>query len=188
MYTNPGPGNYATAKGRMFEAEAHAKATSAQIGGNILPRPTRPYNYTRGVLFSLLTVPIAAILVAAFGLNSPGAGVATTPFAIVIAFSLFAYGSGRSPVVGRNFLVPSGIGIITMIVGILISYPYSLYLSFIYEEHAGSILSPAYATYLTTRLSEDSGQIIIPITVVSVIAAVILFRKARAALASTTTP
>ncbi|MGV8858050.1 hypothetical protein [Rhodoglobus sp.] len=179
MYTNPGPGNYATAKGRMFEAQA--QAASAHIGGNILPRPERPYSYTRGILFSLLTIPIAAALVATFGLNSPAAAVATTPIAMIAAYRLFGYGSGRTPVTGRDFLAATGIGAITFIIAIIISHPYSLYLSYLYADGAGSILSPAFVTYLSTRLNENPGQIIIPIALVTVVAAVIVFRRARAA-------
>jgi len=181
MSHNRGPENYATAKGLQLEGEAAIAAARGE--GRILAPPVKPYSFRRGVLFALLTAPIGAALVAIFGLNSPIAAVATTPFAIVIAFGLFAYGSGRSPVVGRNYVAASGIGIITMIVGIIVSYPYSVFLSYVYADGAGSIAGSAYATHFTTWISSNGNQIFIPIGVVVVVAAVMLWRKARAARA-----
>jgi hypothetical protein len=181
MYTNRGPEVYATAQGLQHEGEAALAAARGE--GRILAPPVKPYSFRRGVLFSLLTAPIGAGLVAVFGLNSPIAAVATTPFAIVISFALFAYGSGRSPVVGRNYVAASGIGIITMIVGILVSYPYSVFLSYVYADGAGGISGSPYATHFSTWIGSNGGQIFIPIGVVIVAAAVMLWRKARAARA-----
>ncbi|WP_341954996.1 hypothetical protein [Salinibacterium sp. TMP30] len=187
MFINPSPGSYATAKGRMFEAEAAiASVRNAEDGGGqILPRPVKPYSFTRGILFGLLTAPIAAAFVAVFGLNSPIAAVATTPIAMVVAFGLFAHGSGRTPVRGRGYAAATGIGIITMTVAIIISYPYSLFLTYLYDDGVGSILSTDFASHLSTWITTNPGQIFIPLTLVTIVTAVMLFRKARAARAHT---
>ncbi|WP_231601114.1 hypothetical protein [Salinibacterium sp. SWN167] len=184
MYQNPGPGNYAHAQGRVFEAEAQINA--AQHGrGNIIREPDKPYRFRRGVLIALLTIPIAAILAAVFGLNSPTAGAATSPFAILIAFDLFARGSGRSPVTGRGFAAATGIGIVTMIIAAAISYPYSLFLTYLYDGGTGGILGSGFARFFTTWIDANVTLILVTIAVVAVISVVIVWRKARAARAHT---
>ena len=185
MFTNPSPGSYATAKRRMFEVEAAiASVRNAEDGGGqILPRPVKPYSFTRGILFGLLTAPIAAAFVAVFGLNSPAAAVATTPITMVVAFGLVAHGSGRSPVAGRDFGAAIGIGTITMIIALVISYPYSVFLSYLYDDGVRGIFSKGFATHFSTWISAHPGQILIPVALVTVVAAITVMRKARAARA-----
>lgn len=187
MYQNPGPGNYAHAKGRAFEFEAQIAAAVARGDATILAEPERPYNFRRGLLFALLAIPSTVVLVAVFGLNSPTAGIYVAPLAIIIAFALFAYGSGRRPVTGRGFTAATGIGIITMIAGAVISTPYSRYLTYLYNDGSGSILSDDFAKALTIWVNANIGNIAIPSALVAVISVVIVWRKARAARAQETT-
>jgi len=188
MYTNPGPGNYATAKGKLFEGEAKIAAAAAIERGdaNIVPHPVRDYSFRRGLLFALLTIPIAAALVAVLGLNSPTAGVATTPLALVVAFALFARGSARLPVAGEGFVAALGIGAITMVLAAAISYPYSLYLTYLYDGGSGSILSSDFARSFSTWIDANVGLMVASAAVVTVISLVVVWKKARAARASTT--
>ncbi|MBH0053224.1 hypothetical protein I6E74_03460 [Salinibacterium sp. SWN139] len=184
MDQNPGPGNYAHTQGRVFEGEAAIAAAAARGEGNILPRPERPYNYRRGVLLTLLTIPITAVLVAALGLNSPMAGVAGAALAVTIAFSLFASGSARTPVTGRGFAVATGIGLVTMIAGTAISFPYSRYLTYLYDDGAGSIVSSEFATNFDTWVGANTVNILLPGVLVTVVSVVVVWRRARAARAA----
>ncbi|MBH0023185.1 hypothetical protein [Salinibacterium sp. SWN248] len=178
MYQNPGPGNYAHAQGRVFEVEAQIAA--AEHGrGNIILEPDGPYRFRRGVLVTLLTIPLAAALAAIFGLASPTAGAATAPFAILIAFSLFARASDRFPVQEHGFGVAAGLGIVTMIIAAAISYPYSLFLTYLYDGGTGGILSSGFARFFATWVDANVVLIIISITIVTVVSVVILLRKAR---------
>ncbi|MBH0116484.1 hypothetical protein I6E52_06450 [Salinibacterium sp. NG253] len=187
MHPSPSHGSYATAKGRIFEVEAQV-AAAEQRRGNILPEPKRPYSFRRGLLFALLTIPSTVMFVAVFGLNSPMAGIALTPLAVVVAFGLFSYGSGRRPVTGRGFTAATGIGIITMIAGAVISTPYSRYLTYLYNDGSGSILSSDFGNTFTIWVNANIGNIVIPSALVMVISVVMVWRKARAAEASTAAP
>ncbi|MBH0129986.1 hypothetical protein [Salinibacterium sp. NK8237] len=187
MYQNPGPGNYAHAKGRAFEFEAQIAAAVARGDATMLAEPERPYNFRRGLLFALLTIPSTVVLVAVFGLNSPTAGIALTPLAVVVAFGLFSYGSGRRPVTGRGFTAATGIGLITMIAGAVISTPYSRYLTYLYNDGSGSILSSDYANTFAIWVNANVGTIVIPSVLVTIISVVIVWRKARAARSQETT-
>ena len=186
MHPSPSHGSYATAKGRIFEVESQV-AAAEQRRGNILPEPKRPYSFRRGLLFALLTIPSTVMFVAVFGLNSPMAGIALTPLAVVVAFGLFSYGSGRNPVTGRGFAAATGIGLITMIAGAVISTPYSRYLTYLYNDGSGSILSDDFGNALTTWVNANIGNIVIPSALVLVISVVMVWRKARAARSQETT-
>ena len=177
--------NYATAKGRLYEADAAASVAAARRDGRILPPPVKPYSFARGVIYSLITVPIAAAFVAVFGLNSSIAAVATTSLTVGIAFGLFAYGSGRSPVEGRDFVAATGIGVITMIMAVVIAYPYGVFITYAYNGGTGAFSSPDFTQHLAVWVSEHPGEIIIPTILVTVVSAIVVLRKARAARAGT---
>ncbi|MGV8913125.1 MAG: hypothetical protein ACOH14_10990 [Rhodoglobus sp.] len=182
-----GPENYATAQARLYEAEATAAMAAARGEGRIIPPPVKPYSYTRGVLYSLLTIPIAAAFVALFGLSSPIAAVATASLTVGIAFALFAHGSGRTPVAGRDFTAATGIGIITMTAAVAVAYPYGIFITYAYNDGIGGFLSPEFTQHLTVWISEHPSEILIPSALVTVVSLIVVFRKARAARASTVT-
>jgi len=185
MQPSSAHGSFSAASGRIADVEAQIAANQYR-DGIILPEPEHADHFRRGLLMALLTIPIAAILAAVFGLNSPTAGAATAPFAIVIAFGFFARGSGRSPVAGRGFTAAAGIGLVTMAIAAAISYPYSLFLTYLYDGGTGGILSSGFARFFSTWVDANVMLILASIAVVTVVSVVIVWRKARAARAHTT--